>query len=1159
MLQRVVGLCAVGLGLGAMLLQAQYLFVLPGAGSASGTVAAFSSSPLSEINSFTAGNGSFLALPNQDATQFYIVAGSTYQTLTTTYTSFSSPTILASLTSPATNAVMTPDGRLLAVAAGALHLFDTTSNTEIIPGGLSQGTGVTTVDVASSLDSATVFALGTSNSGGSVLTAFSTASRSITASLSISSAATALAVGPNGLIYVSAPSQILEVDPRTLQPTVGGNMSVSGTPQRLIFTPDGQYALAANQSVLVNSAVFVITLATHSVTAPSLGLSQVLGLTITGLDTAVAVTSQGLYEITVTNPVSVAPFPVSGLGNILAITTTNDVPASAVQSVQYLFALSGTELYEISLATQSLVAEYPINASISGGALSYTAATITTAQSSPAIMLSYGSNQTIPPSGTSEPLVVRVLDSNNRPILGVPVQFTTNSPGTALSTYSTTTGASGFSLTYLTAPVTAAPITVTATAGALTTNFTVNVSTSAAGNGPQMTIIAGQGQLMLPGTSTQAGSVYGSPLEVLVSDSSGNPLAGVPVTFTVSSTAGSVGSSSGSGAIAIANTDLNGIAQVNYLASGTAINNSSGYLQNTVTATSPNTNAVNFYITTVTNNPSPSVYVESPNPGVTITGPEGTTIPAAVSIQVVSSTGQPIPNVSLLINDGNLDPTLYPTASCAPSPTGAALTNFNGVASCDVVLGPRIGAGTFTATVGYTHSSGAISFQATAGAPGIVQIIQGNNQSGGPGQTLPLALLIHVTDSGGNTLVNTPVTWTVVTPGTVTLSQVVGATDTNGNASALATLGNVAGVAQVTATAGSVTVGFDLTVVVPTAGLQKISGDQQSATINTAFTSPLVVKVVDSKGNGIAGAQVNFQVTSGSASLGFQQAYTDSTGQADTTVTAGATPGAITITATTSTFSVSFTLTAQGPGPTNLAVVNGASFDPTTGISPGSVAVITGMDILPGVQGLVTATPNSAGQLPTSFSGVTVTFNGTPAPIYYVQDTNGSDQVSVQVPVEVQPGASVAVQVSVTNLGSTTITVPVTPVAPAVYTATYSGKSYAVALRPDGSSVSPTNPAQPGENIRIFATGLGQTSPAIATGTPGAANQTVTAPLLAGLNNAGVPLISAVYAQGTTGLYVVTIQVPTDAPTGSYQPVGIVAYDPAGNAYFAPATYIPIQ
>ena len=127
---------------------------------------------------------------------------------------------------------------------------------------------------------------------------------------------------------------------------------------------------------------------------------------------------------------------------------------------------------------------------------------------------------------------------------------------------------------------------------------------------------------------------------------------------------------------------------------------------------------------------------------------------------------------------------------------------------------------------------------------------------------------------------------------------------------------------------------------------------------------------------------------------------------------------------------------------------------------------------------------------PPTFSGVTISFNGTPAPIYYVQDINGADQVSVQVPFEVQPGPAVTLEVNVANENPATVIVPVKPLAPGIFTSV-TEKNYAVAVRPDGSQVSPTNPAQRGENIQLYVTGLGQATPAIDDGAAGVANQTM--------------------------------------------------------------------
>jgi uncharacterized protein (TIGR03437 family) len=600
------------------------------------------------------------------------------------------------------------------------------------------------------------------------------------------------------------------------------------------------------------------------------------------------------------------------------------------------------------------------------------------------------------------------------------------------------------------------------------------------------------------------------------------------------------------------------MASVDFLSTSVPVSdNDQGYLQTLVTASAASSNSVTFYVTTV-NSEQTSVYFQAPQSGATVTGAEGSILPAGAKVQVVSAAGKGIPNVALTIKDNNSNPALLPSVLCN-APGGLVLTNAEGTASCDLTFGPRLGSGSFVEIVGATHISFPNPFIVTAGPPSSVQIVQGNNQTGAPGLRLPVALVVHITDSGGNVVTGSPVSWQVVTAGTVSLSNVVDVTDSNGNASALATLGSTGGAAQVTVTAGSASATFNLTIVIPTAGIKKVSGDQQITKINTAFASPLTVQVVDSNGNGLPGVQVNFQVTSGTATLGSSSAMTDSTGTASTTVMAGATAGPITVTATASSFTATFTLTSELPQPTNITVVNGASFDSNTGISPGGIATIRGMGILPGVTGLLVATANSSGDLPTTFSGVTITFNGTAAPIYYVQDTNGADQVSVQVPFEVQPGPAVSLTVTVANNGSTTVMVPVKPLAPGIFTSVYNGKTYAVAVRPDGSQVSPTNPARRGENIQLYVTGLGQATPTIVTGAPGVPNQPVVSPMVVGLNNSGVPLVSAVYGPGLIGVYVVILQVPADTQVGPYQPIGLIAVDSGNNNHYAQSTFIPIE
>jgi uncharacterized protein (TIGR03437 family) len=1165
MLKRVFALCAFGLALPAALLHAQDLFVLPGSGGTNGLAQAFVTNPLTNFGTFTAAVGSFALLPNLAASEYFVVGSLTLNSIYAIQATSLAPTQVASLPSPASQALITPNGKVLVVVAGNVHLFNTATNTELVPGGISQGSGYNTAAVAASLDSTSIFAVGTNASGASLLTAISASSYSATATLSLTQRASAVSVGPNGLVYVSLPNQILEVDPRTLQSTFNGAISVNGTPGPLVFTPDGKYGVGINQTLFGNS-LLIATLANHTATDPSLGLPELTSLQVVGVDTLLALSSQGLYQITISSPtsVSVNPIRIDGAAStdLAAMTVTNDVPAGAHSTVQAAYLVTGNlpsnNVYQYSPQSESVVAQYQVSANVTPGAIAYAVPTQTTSTTHPASLLVFGTNQAILPSATTEPLVVQVLDVNNLPVSGYDVEFETTASGATLSATSAVTGSNGYALTYLTASATPGPIAVTATVGTLIATFPIDVSTTAqGGGGPTLTIVAGQGQLMAIDTSTASGLAYGSPLQVLASDVNGNPIIGLPVTFSVPPTGGTLEVSGLAGADSqVVNTNTAGVASVDFLTTSLPSDDSLGYLQTLVTASAANTNAVTFYITAVPPSPTPSINLLAPTPGSTLTGAEGSVLPGAVKAEIFSYAGFGIPNVALGVTDSSTATSLLPTVSCN-APGGFVLTDSSGLASCDLLFGPQLGSSTFIATIGDTHNSTPIRFTVTPGPPGKLQITQGNNQTGTPGQTLPLALVVHVTDSGGNTIQGATVSWQVVTAGTVTLSNISGVTDSNGNASALATLGPIGGVAQVTATSGTASATFNLTVNIPSTGIQKVSGDQQTTVVNTAFASPLVVEVVNSSGNGLPGVQVNFQITAGTATLGSSSAITNSSGQASTTVTAGATPGTITVSATSSTFSATFTLTAQPPGPSGLTIVNGASFDPYTGISPGGIATIRGTGILNGVTGVLAA-PVTAGQLPTTFSGVTITFNGTPAPIYYVEETNGSDQISVQVPLEVQPGPAVALVVSVAS-GTATISVPVKPFAPGIFTSIYSGKTYAVAVRPDGSQVSPTNPAQRGENIQLYVTGLGQATPAIATGAVGVADQVMVAPLVVGLNNGGVPLISAVYGPGLIGIYVVTLQVPADTQTGPYQPIGLIAYDSTNNAYFAQSTYIPIE
>ena len=1137
----------------------QDVFAVPGANSTANNVAVFSSNPFSNITGFSAGAGTFLVLAKPDGSKFYAIANSGSSTVTVVPNSFTNPRSIASLGTQATAAVMSQDGKRLAVAAGLLHIFDTSSDSDLAPNGISIGAGVTVFDVAASLDGTTFYALGSNTSGGSLLAAVNASSTVVTSTLPITGPSVGVTVGPNGLIYVSAPNQILEINPNTFTTTSGGAILVNAKPGKLVFTPDGLNALAVNQTPITGSAILQIGLSSHAVvnSVPNFGvlLDHLLVLnstTVLGYSSQ----NQSLYQITLTSngSLGINGFALPGIGTstVQAFVLSSEVPSATRSTPQSLYVAANGIIYREDLPSTTITGQFPL--SITPGGLSFAGAAFT---GTPATLLQYGNNQTIAANAVSLPVIVRVLDNNGNALSGVTVTFATTNGAASISPTSATTGTDGYAVAYVTAPGASGPLTVTATAGSQIAAYTMNVGSG--GGGPTtggISIIAGQGQVVFENNNTGIPG-FGSPLTVQVNDTTGKAVVGTAVTFALTQGPGSVtalGSQPGTVPNSIiVNTDNNGQASADFLSSVIG-QNGQGFASTTITASATGAGSVNFYMTTTPMGSAAQIRLITPTIGATLSGPAGTTLTGAVKVGVASITGLPIPNVGVLI--GGAAGTNSPNATCN-NPTGTGLlTGADGTATCDLVLNGIVGTGTFHANVGYFQNTPNFNIQITSGPPGVVRIIQGNNQSGTPGQKLPMALTVQVTDAFGNILSGVPVTWSIVTPGTVTLSSIISTSDPNGEASALATLGNIAGNAQVKVTAGSISATFTMTVNIPSAGIQKVSGDAQTTIVSTAFPAPLVVSVVDANGNPVQGATVTWTVTGG-ATLGSASTPTGANGQASNTVTAGASAGSIVVTAATSTFSAFFNLTARLKGPSNVMFANAASFIQDA-VSPGAIVIISGTGIAPGVQGLVTAY-NIIGEPQPTLAGISITFNGVTAPIYYVSTTAGQpDQVAVQVPFETQPG-SASVVINAAGGGSTTVTEQVLPYAPGIFQTTVGGQLIAVAVRPDGSYVSPSNPAHAGEVIQVFVTGLGQVSPATATGSAGVPGQSVVGSVVVGLNNGGVPLISAVYAQGMVGVYIMTMQVPIDTQTGPAQPLGVVAFDAAGNTYFAQGSVIPIQ
>jgi len=514
-------------------------------------------------------------------------------------------------------------------------------------------------------------------------------------------------------------------------------------------------------------------------------------------------------------------------------------------------------------------------------------------------------------------------------------------------------------------------------------------------------------------------------------------------------------------------------------------------------------------------------------------GKAGQTLNGAIQVVVYTSTSVPIPNVGLDVT-GNTDPSVGPTASCEG---GTALTNTSGMAQCNLVFGRTTGEGVLTLNIGSILAR-TLNFSVAPGDPASILKIQGDAQSGSPGQTLPQELVAEVRDASGNLLQGIAVVWAWGV-GDPAGAKLVGPTQVSNSAGRVSTrvmLGTRPGdlVVRVSAAANpNATASFTSKVILPVGGMAKISGDNQTAVVSQAFAAPLVVEVRNAQMSPLPGVTVTFAITSGSATLGAATAVSAADGRTSMSVQAGATAGSITVTATADGQSVAFSLTARLPGPTLTAssFLNGASFRP--GLVPGAVTAIVGPGLATGLQGC--AGPGTVvGPLPTKVANVEVVFGGSLAPIYAVCNVSGQEQVVVQAPWDMAPGFPTMAVVRV-GAGSTVVpSVPVLAALPGIFEATAAdGRRYAVAVNPDGSLNSSAKPAQKGSIIRVYATGLGVVLPLASTNLPGFPGQKVWFPVIAGIGGRGVRVVSAEYAVNMIGVYEVVIEIPADAPSGA--------------------------
>jgi uncharacterized protein (TIGR03437 family) len=143
------------------------------------------------------------------------------------------------------------------------------------------------------------------------------------------------------------------------------------------------------------------------------------------------------------------------------------------------------------------------------------------------------------------------------------------------------------------------------------------------------------------------------------------------------------------------------------------------------------------------------------------------------------------------------------------------------------------------------------------------------------------------------------------------------------------------------------------------------------------------------------------------------------------------------------------------------------------------------------------------------------------------------------------------VTVAISGGGSGTVQATVLPASPGLFQYTAAnGQPYVVAIKANGSVAGPSNPANRGENITIYVTGLGPLSPAIATNSFPASGSTP-APvygLILGVANQGAPYNTAASAPDLIGVQTINFAVPGSITPGPVT-ISIGVQTPSGVVY----------
>jgi adhesin/invasin len=439
-------------------------------------------------------------------------------------------------------------------------------------------------------------------------------------------------------------------------------------------------------------------------------------------------------------------------------------------------------------------------------------------------------------------VVVRVTDTQDRPVQNQDVAFVIESGGGSVAPGTVTTNSTGHAAADWTLGPGAGDQRLRARTERGGSSELLEVTfraTAVAGSGSVLSGVSGDEQ------TGPVNSALADSLVVRATDALGNPVPNVEVTWSVS------GGGSISPVTVLTGTDgLAAAERVLGPASGAQSAQAivEGFVGSPVTFTHTAVPAV------------PTVLVKVSGDGQS--APGGFEVPNDLVVRLEDANGNGI--------GGRPITWVVPAGSGSVDPVNAT-TDVNGFATTRWTLPAPVG--TYTVNAVFSGLAPVVfSGSATADVPTRIALVSGNNQTAAVGAALPTPLVVRVTDANNNPVAGVSVNWTAVDGGSV--ASATSGTDASGLAQMTRTLGTTIGqyttTAAVDGLAGS-PITFTSTATVGAPVRLAITVQPGSPTVSGEVFSPVPrVQVQDAFGNPVpaGGVAVTAAVVEGSGQPG---------------------------------------------------------------------------------------------------------------------------------------------------------------------------------------------------------------------------------------------------------------------------------------------------